>query len=125
MSTTEQKLCVIWRGEQDNVNFSTFHLISKRSSPHPPERLLQEPFGSSKHKRTTVTLKKMLETAFPVLDVILKNYPPPALESLLPKVAPVAQMGITVLIVGGSGPWLHIASSMYGHEDGLPYRIRE
>ncbi|KAL0897576.1 hypothetical protein Bca101_081537 [Brassica carinata] len=111
--TTEQKLCVIWRGEQD------------RSSPHPPERLLQEPFGSSKHKRTTVTLKKMLETAFPVLDVILKNYPPPALESLLPKVAPVAQMGITVLIVGGSGPWLHIASSMYGHEDGLPYRIRE
>ncbi|KAL0846669.1 hypothetical protein Bca101_019915 [Brassica carinata] len=109
ISTTEQKLCVIWRGEQDvnffffneNVNFSTFHLISKRSSPHTRERLLQEPFGSSKHKfgacywRTTVTLKKMLETAFPVVDVILKNYPPPpaALESLLPKVAPVAQMG--------------------------------
>ncbi|KAG2330363.1 hypothetical protein Bca52824_001543 [Brassica carinata] len=154
MSTTEQKLCVIWRGEQDvnffffneNVNFSTFHLISKRSSPHTRERLLQEPFGSSKHKfgacywRTTVTLKKMLETAFPVVDVILKNYPPPpaALESLLPKVAPVAQMGVTVLIVGVEHifPMIKIfehpawyyslrANSMYGHEDGSPYRIRE
>ncbi|KAG2305301.1 hypothetical protein Bca52824_033952 [Brassica carinata] len=57
-------------------------------------------YGGPWIQRTTVTLKKMLETAFPVLDVILKNYPQPALESLLPKVAPVAQMRITVLIVG-------------------------
>ena len=48
-----------------------------------------------------MTMKKMLETAFPGLDVVLANYPPPAPESLLPKVAPVAQMGVTVLIVCG------------------------
>ncbi|KAF3485286.1 hypothetical protein F2Q69_00057822 [Brassica cretica] len=98
--------------------------------------------------RTTVTLK-MLETEFPVFNVILKNYPPPAPESLLPKVAPVAQMGVTVLIVCGEHifPMIRIfdppawyyslransysmgigqfSFSMYGHEDGLPYRIRE
>ncbi|WZZ72735.1 hypothetical protein YC2023_084105 [Brassica napus] len=56
--------------------------------------------SDSLRRRTTVTLK-MLETEFPVFNVILKNYPPPAPESLLPKVAPVAQMGVTLLIVCG------------------------
>lgn len=50
---------------------------------------------------TAVTMKKMLETAFPGLDVILANYPPPAPKRLLAKVVPVAQMGVIGMIVAG------------------------
>ncbi|CAN8248435.1 unnamed protein product [Cochlearia groenlandica] len=46
-------------------------------------------------------MKKMLETAFPSLDVILANYPPPAPKRLLAKVVPVAQMGVIGMIVAG------------------------
>lgn len=46
-------------------------------------------------------MKKMLETAFPGLDVILANYPPPAPKRLLAKVVPVAQMGVIGMIVAG------------------------
>lgn len=48
-----------------------------------------------------MTMKKMLETAFPGLDVVLANYPPPAPKRLLAKVVPVAQMGVIGMIVAG------------------------
>ncbi|EOA25538.1 hypothetical protein CARUB_v10018883mg, partial [Capsella rubella] len=50
---------------------------------------------------TTVTVKKMLATAFPGLDVILANYRSPAPKRVLAKVVPVAQMGVIGLIMGG------------------------
>ncbi|XP_010454014.1 PREDICTED: selT-like protein isoform X2 [Camelina sativa] len=56
---------------------------------------------SCSFKGTAVTMKKMLETAFPGLDVILANYPPPAPKRLLAKVVPVAQMGVIGMIVAG------------------------
>ncbi|KAL9814774.1 putative selenoprotein, Rdx-type [Arabidopsis thaliana] len=56
---------------------------------------------SCSYKGTAVTMKKMLETAFPGLDVILANYPPPAPKRLLAKVVPVVQMGVIGMIVAG------------------------
>ncbi|XP_010443608.1 PREDICTED: selT-like protein [Camelina sativa] len=56
---------------------------------------------SCSFKGTAVTMKKMLETAFPGLDVILANYPPPQPKRLLAKVVPVAQMGVIGMIVAG------------------------
>lgn len=46
-------------------------------------------------------MKKMLETAFPGLDVILANNPPPGPKRLLAKVVPVVQMGVIGMIMGG------------------------
>ncbi|KAF8082991.1 hypothetical protein N665_0798s0029 [Sinapis alba] len=56
---------------------------------------------SCSFKGTAVTMKKMLETEFPGLDVILANYPAPAPKRLLAKVVPVAQMGVIGMIVAG------------------------
>ncbi|XP_020881343.1 selT-like protein isoform X2 [Arabidopsis lyrata subsp. lyrata] len=56
---------------------------------------------SCSYKGTAVTMKKMLETAFPGLDVVLANYPAPAPKRILAKVVPVAQMGVIGLIMGG------------------------
>ncbi|WZY81072.1 hypothetical protein YC2023_027456 [Brassica napus] len=50
---------------------------------------------------TAVTMKKMLETEFPGLDLILANYPAPAPKRLLAKVVPVVQMGVIGMIVAG------------------------
>ncbi|CAL9247317.1 unnamed protein product [Arabidopsis halleri] len=56
---------------------------------------------SCSYKGTAVTMKKMLETAFPGLDVVLANYPAPTPKRILAKVVPVAQMGVIGLIMGG------------------------
>lgn len=56
---------------------------------------------SCSFKGTAVTMKKMLETEFPGLDVILANYPAPAPKRILAKVVPVAQMGVIGMIVAG------------------------
>ncbi|KAG7559966.1 Selenoprotein Rdx-type [Arabidopsis thaliana x Arabidopsis arenosa] len=56
---------------------------------------------SCSYKGTAVTMKKMLETAFPGVDVVLANYPAPAPKRILAKVVPVAQMGVIGLIMGG------------------------
>ncbi|RID68995.1 hypothetical protein BRARA_C01121 [Brassica rapa] len=56
---------------------------------------------SCSFKGTAVTMKKMLETEFPGLDVILANYPAPAPKRLLAKVVPVVQMGVIGMIVAG------------------------
>lgn len=46
-------------------------------------------------------MKKMLETAFPGIDVILANYPPPLPKRLLAKVVPLVQIGVIGIIVAG------------------------
>lgn len=48
-----------------------------------------------------MTIKKMLETAFPGIDVILENYPPPMPKRVLSKLVPLAQFGFIGIIMGG------------------------
>lgn len=50
---------------------------------------------------TAVTMKNMLEIAFPGTEVILANYPPPLPKRLLSKVVPVVQMGVIGVVVAG------------------------
>ena len=48
-----------------------------------------------------LTMKKMLETAFPGIDVVLANHPPTFPKRLLGKLVPVAQIGVVGLVVAG------------------------
>ncbi|XP_021279438.1 selT-like protein [Herrania umbratica] len=57
--------------------------------------------ASCSYRGTAVTMKKMLETQFPGIDVILANYPPPLPKRLLSKVVPVFQFGVLGIIMAG------------------------
>jgi hypothetical protein len=46
-------------------------------------------------------MKKMMETAFPGIDVVLANYPPSLPKRLLAKVVPFFQMGVVGMVVAG------------------------
>ncbi|KAK9279142.1 hypothetical protein L1049_012819 [Liquidambar formosana] len=46
-------------------------------------------------------MKKMLETAFPGIDVILVNHPAPLPKRLLSKLVPVVQIGVIGLVMAG------------------------
>lgn len=48
-----------------------------------------------------MTMKKMLETAFPGIDVVLANYPATLPKRLLAKVVPVIQIGVVATVVAG------------------------
>lgn len=48
-----------------------------------------------------VTMKNMLEAAFPGLEVILANHPPSLVKRLLSKVVPIYQVGFMAIILGG------------------------
>lgn len=48
-----------------------------------------------------MTMKKMLETQFPGIDVILDNYPPSLPKRLLSKVVPVFQFGVIGIMMAG------------------------
>lgn len=50
---------------------------------------------------TAITMKKMLETQFPGIDVVLANYPPPLPKRLLAKVVPAVQIGVIGIIMAG------------------------
>jgi hypothetical protein len=50
---------------------------------------------------TAVTLKNMLQIAFPGIEVFLANYPPPLPKRLLSKVVPVVQIGVIGVVVAG------------------------
>ncbi|KAK3018036.1 hypothetical protein RJ639_004526 [Escallonia herrerae] len=50
---------------------------------------------------TAVTMKNMLETQFPGINVVLANYPPPLPKRLLSKVVPVFQFGMIGLVMAG------------------------
>ncbi|KAK0603213.1 hypothetical protein LWI29_002542 [Acer saccharum] len=57
--------------------------------------------ASCSYRGTAVTMKKMLETQFHGIDVILENYPPPMPKRLLAKVVPAVQIGVIGIIVAG------------------------
>lgn len=48
-----------------------------------------------------MTMKNMLESSFPGINVVLANYPPPLPKRLLSKVVPVAQFGIIGIVMAG------------------------
>ncbi|KAI8557032.1 hypothetical protein RHMOL_Rhmol05G0302600 [Rhododendron molle] len=57
--------------------------------------------SSCSYRGNAVTMKNMLETAFPGINVVLANYPPPLPKRLLSKVVPVVQFGIIGVVVAG------------------------
>lgn len=59
------------------------------------------PFASVYCRGTALTMKKMLETAFPGIDVVLANHPPTFPKRLISKLVPVAQIGVVGLVVAG------------------------
>lgn len=50
---------------------------------------------------TAVTMKKMLETQFPGIEVLLANYPPSLPKRLLAKLVPVVQIGVIGIVMAG------------------------
>lgn len=58
-------------------------------------------FYTSCGRGTAITMKNMLESSFPGVEVILANYPPPLPKRLLSKVVPVVQFGIIATIMAG------------------------
>lgn len=50
---------------------------------------------------TAVTMKNMLESSFPGIEVVLANYPAPLPKRVLSKVVPVVQFGIIGTIMAG------------------------
>ncbi|KAJ1416230.1 Thioredoxin-like superfamily [Sesbania bispinosa] len=56
---------------------------------------------SCSYKGTAVTVKNMLESVFPGINVVLANYPPPLPKRILSKVIPVVQTGIIIMITAG------------------------
>ncbi|KAL6609800.1 hypothetical protein ACP70R_039769 [Stipagrostis hirtigluma subsp. patula] len=92
--------------------------------PHPPHHhhhdpsaaAIQEPrvdgsgFGttvelqfcaSCSYRGTAMTMKRMLETSFPGIHVILQNYPPPFPKRVLGKLVPILQVGAVATIMAG------------------------
>ncbi|CAA2980256.1 Hypothetical predicted protein [Olea europaea subsp. europaea] len=57
--------------------------------------------SSCSYRGTAVTMKNMLETQFPGINVILANYPPPLPKRLLSKLVPIVQFGMIGIIVAG------------------------
>ncbi|KAJ3669130.1 hypothetical protein LUZ60_011080 [Juncus effusus] len=57
--------------------------------------------ASCSYRGTAVTMKKMLETSFPGIHVILQNYPPALPKRLLSKLVPVVQFGTIIMITAG------------------------
>ncbi|KAJ4837686.1 hypothetical protein Tsubulata_013495 [Turnera subulata] len=57
--------------------------------------------ASCSYRGTAVTMKNMLESEFPGVQVILANYPPPLPKRILSKVVPVVQFGVIGIIMGG------------------------
>ncbi|KAJ9172504.1 hypothetical protein P3X46_015734 [Hevea brasiliensis] len=57
--------------------------------------------SSCSYRGTAVTMKKMLETQFPGIDVLLANYPPSLPKRLLAKLVPVVQIGVIAIVMAG------------------------
>ncbi|KAJ0088586.1 hypothetical protein Patl1_31353 [Pistacia atlantica] len=57
--------------------------------------------SSCSHRGHAVTMKHMLEAAFPGIHIVLGNHPPPLLQRLLSKVITTFQVGVIVIIMGG------------------------
>ena len=48
-----------------------------------------------------MTMKNMLETQFPGINVVLANYPPPLPKRVLSKLVPVVQIGVMSIVLAG------------------------
>ncbi|XP_076933507.1 selT-like protein [Bidens hawaiensis] len=57
--------------------------------------------ASCSYRGNAETMKKMLESAFPGLNVVLANYPPPLPKRLLAKLVPVLQFGVIGVVMAG------------------------
>ncbi|KAL8039133.1 hypothetical protein ABFS82_10G015100 [Erythranthe guttata] len=57
--------------------------------------------ASCSYRGTAVTMKNMLESQFPGINVALANYPPTLPKRMLSKLVPVLQFGVIGIIVGG------------------------
>ncbi|CAL4894009.1 unnamed protein product [Urochloa decumbens] len=57
--------------------------------------------ASCSYRGTAMTMKRMLETSFPGIHVILLNYPPPFPKRVLSKVIPIVQVGAVATIMAG------------------------
>ncbi|KAH6837572.1 SELT-like protein precursor [Perilla frutescens var. hirtella] len=57
--------------------------------------------ASCSYRGTAVTMRNMLESQLPGVNVVLANYPPPLPKRLLSKLVPVVQFGVIGIIVGG------------------------
>lgn len=50
---------------------------------------------------TAVTIRNMLDSQFPGINVALANYPPPLPKRVLSKLVPIVQFGVIGVIMGG------------------------
>ncbi|KAI3788683.1 hypothetical protein L2E82_01456 [Cichorium intybus] len=57
--------------------------------------------ASCSYRGNAVTMKNMLESSFPGLNVVLANYPPPLPKRLLAKAVPVFQFGVIGVVMAG------------------------
>ncbi|KAG6762282.1 hypothetical protein NC652_022976 [Populus alba x Populus x berolinensis] len=57
--------------------------------------------ASCSYRGNAVTMKKMLETQFPGIDVVLVNYPPTLPKRVAAKLVPVFQIGVMGIVLGG------------------------
>ncbi|KAF9675483.1 hypothetical protein SADUNF_Sadunf09G0036900 [Salix dunnii] len=57
--------------------------------------------ASCSYRGNAVTMKKMLETQFPGIDVVLVNYPPSLPKRVASKLVPVFQVGVMGIVLGG------------------------
>ncbi|XP_075637715.1 selT-like protein [Castanea sativa] len=57
--------------------------------------------SSCSYRGNAVTMKNMLDTSFPGINVVLANHPPPLPKRLLSKAVPVVQFGIIGTIMAG------------------------
>ena len=48
-----------------------------------------------------MTMAKMIESAFPGIEIVLSNYPPPLPKRVVSKLVPVVQFGMFGLVMGG------------------------
>ncbi|KAK9168113.1 hypothetical protein Syun_000253 [Stephania yunnanensis] len=57
--------------------------------------------SSCSYRGTAMTMKKMLETSYPGVDVILANYPPSFPKRVVSKLIPVFQIGVMGIVIAG------------------------
>uniref|UniRef100_A0A0E0FVB9 SelT-like protein n=1 Tax=Oryza nivara TaxID=4536 RepID=A0A0E0FVB9_ORYNI len=57
--------------------------------------------ASCSYRGNAVTVKKMLETSFPGIHVVLENYPPPFPKRALSKAVPFLQVGAMATLMAG------------------------
>ncbi|RLM92571.1 selT-like protein [Panicum miliaceum] len=57
--------------------------------------------ASCSYRGTAMTMKRMLETSFPGIHVVLENYPPPFPKRALSKAVPLLQVGAMATLMAG------------------------